>query len=157
MNTVSQQLQTQPDSLEKVTALRSLGNAQQQLGDLEQSKENLQQSLEIAQRLQLPLEISLTEFSLGNTARVLGKIEDAITHYENAALVASNPLTKVQAQINQLSLLALNERIAEAQTLIPTIQSQLATVPTTQVGIYARINFARTISKIGNQKNIAEI
>ncbi|MGH2415026.1 MAG: tetratricopeptide repeat protein, partial [Brasilonema sp.] len=67
LNEVSQQLQTQPDSLEKVTALRSLGNAEQQLGDLEQSQKNLQQSLEIAQRLQLPQEISLTEFSLGNT------------------------------------------------------------------------------------------
>ncbi|MBW4572866.1 MAG: CHAT domain-containing protein [Tolypothrix carrinoi HA7290-LM1] len=157
LNTVSEQLQTQPDSPEKVTALRSLGNTQQQLGDLEQSKENLQQSLEIAQRLQLPLEISLTEFSLGNTARVLGNIKDAIAHYENAALVASNPLTKVQAQINQLSLLVENEQTAQAKTIIPTIQSQLATLPTNQPGIYARINFARTINKIGDKRNIAEI
>lgn len=157
LNTVSEQLQTQPDSPEKVTALRSLGNTQQQLGDLEQSKENLQQSLKIAQRLQLPLEISLTEFSLGNTARVLGNIKDAIAHYENAALVASNPLTKVQAQINQLSLLVENEQTAQAKTIIPTIQSQLATLPTNQPGIYARINFARTINKIGDKRNIAEI
>lgn len=157
LNTVSQQLQTQPDSLEKVTTLRTLGNAQQQLGELEQSKENLKLSLEIAQRLQLPLEISLTEFSLGNTARVLGNIKDAITHYENAAKVAPTPLTKVQAQINQLSLLVENEQIAQAKTIIPTIQSQLATLPTTQAGIYARINFVRTINKIGNKKDIAEI
>ncbi|MBP5977472.1 CHAT domain-containing protein [Brasilonema sp. CT11] len=163
LNTVSQQLQTQPDSLEKVTALRSLGNTQQQLGDLEQSKENLQQSLEIAQRLQLPQEISLTEFSLGNTARANGNIKDAITHYENAALVASNPLTKVQAQINQLSLLVENKNTRDvklsdaASQLISTIQSQLATLPTNQPGIYARINFARTISKISDKRNIAEI
>jgi CHAT domain-containing protein/Arc/MetJ-type ribon-helix-helix transcriptional regulator len=163
LNTVSRQLQTQPDSPEKVTALRSLGNAQQQLGELEQSKENLQQSLEIAQRLQLPLEISLTEFSLGNTARVLGNIKDAIAHYENAAKVASNPLTKVQAQINQLSLLVENKNTANVERqdatsrLISTIQSQLATLPTTQAGIYARINFARTIRKIGDKRNIAEI
>ncbi|WP_414584545.1 CHAT domain-containing protein [Scytonema sp. PCC 10023] len=163
LNTVSQQLQTQPDSLEKVTALRSLGNAQQQLGELEQSKENLQQSLEIAQRLQLPLEISLTEFSLGNTNRVLGNIKDAIAHYENAALVASNPLTKVQAQINQLSLLVENKNTADVKLsdatspLISTIQSQLGTLPTTQAGIYARINFARTINKVGDKRNIAEI
>ncbi len=163
LNEVSQQLQTQPDSVEKVTALRSLGNAQQQLGDLEQSWKNLKLSLEIAQRLQLPLEISLTEFSLGNTTRALGNIKDAIAHYENAALVASNPLTKVQAQINQLSLLVENKNttgveLSDATSLlIPTIQSQLATLPTTQAGIYARINFARTISKIGDKRNIAEI
>ncbi|MFN6487518.1 MULTISPECIES: CHAT domain-containing protein [unclassified Nostoc] len=157
LNEVSQQLQTQPDSLEKVTALRSLGNVHRQLGDLEQSWKNLKHSLEIAQRLQLPLETSLTEFSLGNTARDLGNIKDAIAHYENAALIAPNSLTKVQAQINQLSLLVENEQVAQAKTIIPTIQSQLATLPTTQAGIYARINFARTISKIGNKKDIAEI
>ncbi len=160
---VSQQLQTQPGSPMKVAALRSLGNTQQQLGDLEESQKNLQQSLEIAQRLQLPQEISLTEFSLGNTTRALGNINDAIAHYENAAKITPNPLTKVQAQINQLSLLVENKNTTDVETLhatsllIPTIQSQLATLPTNQAGIYARINFARTISKIGNQKDIANI
>ncbi|MBH8554225.1 CHAT domain-containing protein [Nostocaceae cyanobacterium CENA357] len=154
---VSQQLQAQPDSLVKVTALRSLGNVLQQLGELELSQNTLQKSLKIAQRLQLPLEISLAEFSLGNTARSLSNIKDTITHYENAAKIAPNPLTKVQAQINQLSLLVESEQIAEVQKLIPTIQSQLAILPTTQVGIYARINFAHTIIKIGNKKDIAEI
>ncbi|GAA6616170.1 CHAT domain-containing protein [Scytonema sp. NUACC26] len=157
LNEVSQQLKTQPDSLEKVTALRSLGNAQQQFGDLEQSSKNLNLSLEIAQRLKLPLEISLTEFSLGNTVRGAGNIKDAIAHYENAAKVAPTPLTKIQAQINQLSLLVENQQIAEAKTLIPTIQSQLPSLPTNQAGIYARINFARTLLKIGNKKDIAKI
>ncbi|MEH1847449.1 MAG: CHAT domain-containing protein [Nostoc sp.] len=154
---VSQQLFSQPDSLVKVTALRSLGNVLQQLGELELSQKILQQSLEIAQRLQLPLEISLTEFSLGNTARSLSNIKGAIAHYENAAKIAPNPLAKVQALINQLSLLVENERIAEAKSLIPTIHSQVPNLPTNQAGIYARINFAQTLTKIGNKKDIAEI
>ncbi|MHC5742228.1 MAG: CHAT domain-containing protein [Nostoc sp.] len=154
---VSKQLQAQPDSLVKVTALRSLGNVLQQLGELESSQTNLQQSLEIAQRLQLPLEISLTEFSLGNTARSLSNIKSAIAHYENAAKIAPNPLAKVQALINQLSLLVENERITEAKLLIPTIQSQFPHLPTNQAGIYARINFAQTLATIGNKKDIAEI
>ncbi|MEH2319216.1 CHAT domain-containing protein [Nostoc sp.] len=157
LNAVSRQLQAQPDSLIKVTALRSLGNVLQQLGELESSQKNLQQSLEIAQRLQLPLEISLTEFSLGNTARSLSNIKDAIAHYQNAAKIAPNPLTKVQALINQLSLLLENERITEANSLIPTIQSQIPNLPTNQAGIYARINFAQTLTRIGNKKDIAEI
>ncbi|NMG21705.1 CHAT domain-containing protein [Brasilonema bromeliae] len=163
LNTVSRQLQTQPDSLEKVTALRTLGNAQQQSGDLEQSQKNLQQSLEIAQRLQLPQEISVIEFSLGNTARANGNRKNAIAHYEKAALIAPNPLTKVQAQINQLSLLVENKNTADLELsdttslLIPTIQSQLATLPTNQAGIYTRVNFARTITKFGNKRDIAEI
>ncbi|OYD88243.1 hypothetical protein CDG77_24750 [Nostoc sp. 'Peltigera membranacea cyanobiont' 213] len=157
LNEVSQQLNSQPDSPVKVTALRSLGNVLQQLSELELSQTNLQQSLEIAQRLQLPLEISLTEFSLGNTARSLSNIKDAIAHYENAAKIAPNPLTKVQALINQLSLLVENERITEAKSLIPTIQSQLLNLPSNQASIYARINFAQTLTTIGNKKYIAEI
>ncbi|MDZ8032661.1 CHAT domain-containing protein [Nostoc sp. DedSLP04] len=157
LNEVSQQLISQPDSPVKVTALRSLGNVLQQLGELESSQKNLQQSLEIAQRLQLPLEISLTEFSLGNTARSLSNIKDAIAHYENAAKIAPNSLAKVQALINQLSLVIENERITEAKSLIPTIQSQLPNLPTNQAGIYARINFAQTLTAIGNKKDIAEI
>ncbi|MEH1940493.1 MAG: CHAT domain-containing protein [Nostoc sp.] len=157
LNEVSQQLISQPDSLVKVTALRSLGNVLQQLGELESSQKNLQQSLEIAQRLQLPLEISLTEFSLGNTARSLSNIKSAIAHYENAAKIAPNPLAKVQALINQLSLLVENERITEAKSLISIIQAQFANLPTNQAGIYARINFAQTLATIGNKKDIAEI
>ncbi|BBD66021.1 tetratricopeptide TPR_4 [Nostoc commune NIES-4072] len=157
LNEVSQQLISQPDSIVKVTALRSLGNVLQQLGELEKSQKNLQQSLEIAQRLQLPLEISLTEFSLGNTARSLSNIKDAIAHYQNATKIAPNSLAKVQALINQLSLLVENERITEAKSLIPTIQSQLPNLPTNQAGIYARINFAQTLTTIGNKKDIAEI
>ncbi|NMF66124.1 CHAT domain-containing protein [Brasilonema octagenarum] len=160
---ISQQLQTQPDSLEKVTALRSLGNVEQQSGKLEESQKNLQQSLEIAQRLQLPQEMSLTQLSLGNTARALDQRENAIAHYKNAALIAPNPLTKVQAQINQLSLLVKDKNKADVKPsdatslLISTIQSQLPTLPINQAGIYTRINFARTISKIGNKKDIAKI
>ncbi|MBD2771812.1 CHAT domain-containing protein [Iningainema tapete] len=158
---VAQELQTQPDSQVLVAALRSLGNAQQQLGELEESEKNLQQSLEIAQRLQLPQEISLTEFSLGNTTRVLGKINQASAHYEKAAQITPNPLTKVQAQINQLSLLVENNTTnVETRliaSLLPTIQSQFASIPPNQASIYAQINFARTIKKIGNKKDIVQI
>lgn len=158
LNEVSQELLSSPDSLVKVTALRNLGITEQQLGYLDRSSKNLNFSLQIAQRLQLPSEISLTELSLGNTARALGNIEDAITDYKNAA-TGLNPLTKAQAQINLLSLLIENKRQAEAKTLIPTIQAELANLPTNQAGIYARINFARTLTKIGivNKKDIAEI
>ena len=156
LNQVSQQLLSSPNSLIKVAALRALGNTQQEFGDLENSWKNLNLSLQIAQVLQLPSEISLTELSLGNTARALGNTRDAIAYYQNAA-TAPNLLTKVQAQINQLSLLLENKYIAEAKILIPRIQPELAHLPTNQPGIYARINFARTLTKIGNKKDIAQI
>ncbi|MEM6755241.1 MAG: CHAT domain-containing protein, partial [Cyanobacteria bacterium P01_C01_bin.38] len=174
---IFQQLKLSPDSLVKVTALRSLGNTYQQLGNLEDSQRVLKRSLNIARRLQLSQEIALTELSLGNNARSLSKNNpenrEAINHYQNAAEFASNPLTKVQAQINQLSLLVEKDEIAAATTLIPTIQSQLTNLPANQTGIYARINFARTLLqnntnqnqtknnktniKLSNQKSIAQI
>lgn len=164
---ISPAIKTQPDSLIKITALRTLGNIQQQLGNLEESQKVLLQGLKIAQSLELPQETALTELSLGNTARSLDQIKNAINYYENAAKIASNPLTKIQAQINQFSLLIENKQIAAAKTLIPTIQSQLPNLPENQAGIYARINFARTLTKsttksktnnkIDNQKDIAQI
>ncbi len=38
--------------------------------------------------------------------------------------------------------------ITEAKTLVPIIQSQLSNLPENQIGIYARINFARTLIKV---------
>ncbi|MDF5740019.1 MULTISPECIES: CHAT domain-containing protein [unclassified Nostoc] len=154
---VNQQLQTQADSPMKVAGLRSLGNVLQLSGDFNRSWQILQQSLEVSKRLQLPEEISLTEFSLGNTAKALGNRQDAIAHYQKATEIARNPLTKVQAQINQLSLLVETEQTANVKALIPTIQAQLLAVPVSQASIYARINFACTIAKISDKKDIAQM
>ena len=178
LDEIEQQLQ-QPSSEEsvvKVIALRALGNTRQQLGDLDKSKQALDESLKIAnilkttEKLELSQEIALTEFSLGNTARSQGNTKEAINHYQKAA-ESSNPLTKLQAQINQLNLLVSllveekqqekleidkEQQITTAKTLISTIQSQLASLPTSQTGIYARINFARTIA-IDNKQDITQI
>ncbi|MEO1429227.1 MAG: CHAT domain-containing protein [Cyanobacteria bacterium J06633_8] len=157
---ISNAIYTQPDSLVKVTALRSLGNTHQQLGNLEESDKVLKQSLKIAQRLKLSQEIALTELSLGNNFRSLGNTNKAINRYQKAAQAASNSLTKIQAQINQLSLLVENKQTKSAEKLIPIIQPQLGNLSVNQNSIYARINFARTLTKtkIGNkQNNIAEI
>ena len=167
----------QIDPLVKVTALRALGNTRQQLGDLQKSEEALTKSLNIRDPKLPQEEIALTEFSLGNTYRSLNETKEAIKFYTSAAESTSNRLTKVQAQINKLSLLVKDEEeeeqeneqkeeqkiteakkllITEGKTLIPTIQSQLASLPTNQVGIYARINFARTLNTIDNKPDIAQ-
>ena len=151
LESIEQQLSNKPNSPLKAAALRSLGNAWQQLGELDKSQKTLQLSLEIAKGLQLSPEIGMTEFSLGNTVRALGDPQGAIAHYQQAAEITPQPLTKVQAQINLLSLLVENKKIAEAKGLIPKIQSQLAGLPTNQASIYASINLADTIIEIGNQ------
>ncbi|MBD2195803.1 MULTISPECIES: CHAT domain-containing protein [Calothrix] len=157
LQAVNKQLQTQPDSPMKVAGLRSLGNALQLAGDFEQSQQVLQQSINIAQNLKLPQDISIGEFSLGNTKRAAGDFASAIAHYQKAAEVAPTPFTKIQAQINQLSLLLETEKTADAKVLVPIIRSQLANLPLNHSSLYASIHFARTIKNLGGNQDIAQI
>ncbi|OUL29763.1 hypothetical protein BV378_05080 [Nostoc sp. RF31YmG] len=157
LQAVNKQLQTQPDSPMKVAALRSLGNALQLAGDFERSQQVLQQSINIAQNFKLPQDVSIGEFSLGNTKRAQGDFASAIAHYQKAAEVAPNTFSKIQAQINQLSLLVETEKTTDAKALAPIIQSQLVNLPLNHASLYASINFARTIQNISDNKNIAQI
>ncbi len=156
-----QQLQTlknQPDSLTKAVALRSLGDTLQLVGDLQQSEKVLKLSLEIAQRLQSPPNISVALFSLGNNARAQRTInpdqqtrqtaEGALAYYQQAADASTSPTTRIQAQLNQLSLLIESQRFSEARSLWSQIQSQLANLPPNRAGVYARINLAQSLMKL---------
>jgi CHAT domain-containing protein len=156
-----QQLQTlkkQPDSLTKAIGLRSLGNILQLVGDLKQSEEVLKQSLEVAQRLQSPANISATLFSLGNTIRAQQNRntdqtqrtlpENALTYYRQAAEASTSPTTKIQAQLNQLSLLLETNKLSDAQILGLQIQTQLFNLPVSRMRVYAQINLAQSLMKL---------
>ncbi|KYC41543.1 hypothetical protein WA1_15940 [Scytonema hofmannii PCC 7110] len=143
---VNETLRSQPDTLEKAVGLRSLGDVLQLVGDLDKSNVVLQQSLEVAQRLQSPKEISASLFSLGNNARALPQKPKAVDYYKKTVEVSPSPLTKVQAQLNLLDLFLEDKQITNAQNLIPSIQSQLDQLPPSRAAIYARINFAQSLS-----------
>jgi CHAT domain-containing protein len=145
------QLQTQPDSLLKAAGLRSLGVALQVVGNLEESQQVLQQSLAITQRFDAVAEQSSTLFSLGNTARALQEFEDAIAYYQQAASIAISPLTQVEAQLNQLSLLIETQNWTDAQTLVPQIYAQLSNLPLNRAAVYAQVNFAESLMKMGSR------
>ncbi|BAY42596.1 hypothetical protein SAMD00079811_01740 [Scytonema sp. HK-05] len=145
-------LQSQPDSLEKTVGLRSLGDILQLVGNLKDSQGALQQSLEIAQRLQSPAEIGASLFSLGNNARTQQQKQQAIDFYQQTVKISTSPLTKVQAQLNHLDLLIEDQQSPQAQTLIPLIQSQLNTLPASRSAVYARINFAHSLAKLGMEE-----
>jgi CHAT domain-containing protein len=149
---LSQQLDSQPDSLNKLVDLRSLGEALQFTGDLEQSRQVLQTSLELAERLQLPQEIGAAWLSLGNTASIQQDIESASTFYRKAIEIAPSPLLKVQARINYLSLLVNTDQAPDGQ-LLPAITTELADLPTSQATIYASIHFAQTLIKLKNPED----
>lgn len=161
-----QQLQTltnQPDSIAKAIALRSLGDTLQLVGDLQQSETVLKLSLEMAQRLQSPANISSALFSLGNNARARAVInpdqqtrqttEGALAYYQQAAQESTSSTTRIQAQLNQLSLLIETQQLSEARVLASQIQSELANLPPSRTAIYARINLAESLMKLSPPDN----
>jgi CHAT domain-containing protein len=160
----TQLLQNQPNSSLKVTALRSLGNVLRVTGNLEASRQGnleaspqcylktsrqiLQQSLEIAYSLPDKQAVADVLLSLGNTARSEQKIPDAIEFYRQAANAATSPTIRIDAQINQLKLLLESEQITAVQALLPQIQTQISDLSPSRTAIYARINFAETLTQL---------
>jgi len=149
---VHQKLQLQPNSIEKAVGLRSLGDTLLVIGDGEKSDTALNQSREIAEHLQSNVEIGASLFSLGNNARIQQKTSDAIAYYQQAVQLSPSPLTKVQAQLNILSLLIENQQLSAAETLLPSIPSQLAQLPSSRASIYAQINYVQSLNKFLSAK-----
>ncbi len=147
-------LQKQPDSPLKVAGLRNLGITLRLVRDLEQAQQVLQQSLELAQRLQSPAEIGETLLALGNLASTGQNSSSAIEYYQKAAVVSPFPTTQVQAQLNQLSLLLEQQQWSAAQSLLPQIQSQIANLPLKSTTIDAKINFAKSLSRLKQATSI---
>ncbi|MCT7980099.1 CHAT domain-containing protein [Laspinema olomoucense] len=145
---VNQELQSQPDSHLKITGLQNLGNALQVVGDLPEAQRVLSQSLAIARNLRAAGEISTTLLSLGNTARALEDWDQALTYYQEAAATATAPITKLDAQLNQLSLSVETQQWETARSLLNPIIEQLATLPPSRSGVYARVNFAFSALKM---------
>jgi tetratricopeptide (TPR) repeat protein len=148
LEAATKQLASQPDSREKALGWRSLGDALLVTGDLETSENALQESFKIAQRLKSDADIGASLLSLANNARMQQKQDQAIiAYYEQAFQISPLPLTKIQAQINHLSLLIEEQRLTEAQGLIPSIQSQLTQLPPSRASIYAQIHLAQSLMK----------
>ncbi|MDX2100691.1 MAG: CHAT domain-containing protein [Leptolyngbyaceae cyanobacterium bins.59] len=145
---VGQTLQGQPNSLTKAIGLRSLGNALRVVGDLQQSQTVLNQSLTIARELKATQVIAEINLSLGNTAQARQTFPEALNFYRQAATTAVLPLTRTQAHLNQLSLLLDTRNWAEAVPLIPTLQPLVLNLPPSRAAVYARINFAQSLTRL---------
>lgn len=152
----TQLLQNQPDSLLKATALRSLGNVLRVTGNLEASGQVLQQSLAVAKGLQIPNAIADTLLSLGNTANAKRDTQGALQFYQQAANISTSQTIQVQALLHQLNLLVENKQQADAITLWQRLQSLIANLPPSRTSVYARINLAQTLMKLGNTEELAD-
>jgi CHAT domain-containing protein/cytochrome c556 len=150
---VKEKLQAQPDTIEKTVGLRSLGDALMVIGDLTQSQKILEQSLFVAQRLELPAQMAASLLSLGNNARAKQKIAQALDYYQQTITKSVSPLTKVQAQLNQLSLLIDTQQLSQIPNLIPSITAELQQLPPSRASIYAQINYAQSLMKALNPES----
>ncbi|NHC35550.1 CHAT domain-containing protein [Scytonema millei] len=144
LTSADRSLSATPDSPLKAAGLRQMGNLLRSIGDLPQSQQILQRSLELARKLNSQSDIAASLFSLGNTARSQRDNPTALAYYQQAATTAIAPITKLQARLNQFSLL-VDTQDSTAQSLIPEIQSLLATIPPSSKTIYAQIDFAQSL------------
>jgi CHAT domain-containing protein len=161
---VEKQLSMQSDSVVTIT-LQNLGNVRRQARALKRSDEILQLSVAVAQRVKLPQAESQALLSLGNTelalARKAQEIQDkqnaeiylqkALTNYQKAAAITTSPITKIQAQLNQLSLLLEIQEYTSAQDLLAPISAQLSQLPPSRASVYAHVNFAQSLIKVGTR------
>ncbi|MGQ4645948.1 CHAT domain-containing protein [Lyngbya aestuarii] len=175
---IQKTFQEKPDSTLKATGLRSLGNALRVTGNFTQSEEILRESLHVAQRLgqrkqpsfleELSQEQSQALLSLGNTERALASrakntkdiktannyLQKALINYQKAAATATSPITKIQAQLNKLSLLIDAEQSNYIQAFLPQIEQVLRQLPLGRASIYARVNLARSLMLMSKKDDI---
>jgi CHAT domain-containing protein len=126
------------------------------------SLQALEQSLQVASKLNSPELVAEIQLNLGNTAQALrNTTEDkakytteALQYYQKAAESAVLPMTRLQAQLNQLRLSIQTGKPIPSQVSWRQIQSQLANLAPSRKTIYARINLVQTLSCL-KQKSTA--
>jgi len=149
---VEPKLQQQPDSELKAIGLRRLGNVLRLVGTMDAAQQRLTQSLQVAQAIQSRQQISAAFLGLGNTARSQGEIEAALNYYQQAAdTISSDSSTRIQAQLNQLSLIATTPTLSPNPALIQSLQQQIRQLPVSRTAIEARINLAGSLMRLHAQ------
>ena len=148
LNSVEQELQTQPDSSFKVQGLQSLGIALQKVGKLSESQTVLKQSLAIADRLDPLPDTSSVLFSLGNVTRKADKFTEAQKYYQLATENTTNPRVRLESQLNLLRLYLESEQSQRAIVLIPQVKANLSNIPPNRTSVNAAVNFAESLERL---------
>lgn len=157
--------------------------------DLDIAKWLLEQSFEVAKNLKSPQEMAESSISLGNIERAAyyrakdaydrvptqeennfekqaGFKDRAIEYYQTAREIATSPLTAIEAQLNQISLLvefekrsetALNkgttsEQVERQLNQLPELRSRLDSLPLSHQTVDARINLAQSLIDLNFNK-----
>ncbi|MEM8676708.1 MAG: CHAT domain-containing protein [Cyanobacteria bacterium P01_G01_bin.67] len=131
------------------TGLQYLGNALRTVGNLQKSAQVLKESLTIVPTPETLLELGNTEKALSDRYLATNQLQLAeqytqatLYHYQQAFNQGKN----LQAGLNYLSLAIALGKWSDISTLIPQIKRSLTPSPTSRTEIYARLNFARSLT-----------
>lgn len=158
-------LDNESPSLTVAVGLRSLGEVLRLVDQPEQSEIILAKSLNLAEKLQSPLDQAATYLSIGNTAREIAEREPvrsrrenyeqkAASAYGNVIKLSPSPMIRQQAQLNQLSLLLKLEQVSATEELWRSLNSQLNSLSPSRSGVYQQINFAQTFINLAQTKKL---
>ncbi|MGG6269423.1 CHAT domain-containing protein [Leptolyngbya sp. AN03gr2] len=157
LESVTQQLKTQPASTLKLAAVRNLGIVWQVIGQLDKAKTTLEESVSIAKQLNSREEISVSLFNLANVVRSMGQIEAALEQYNQAAKLTNLPQTRLGIQVNQFSALVKLRNWQAAKTVLEQSKLELQKLSPSRQTIYARVNLSNHAMKNLQQFSNREI
>ena len=146
LQNIQQQIEQQEDNQLKAIAWQNLGVVLYTNGNFETALEVLSKSLNLSQQLSLNTQANIL-ISIGNTQQALQNYDQALSSYQEALAEASNPPVKLEALLNQLSLLIKLERYSQAEQLFSPIESLLSQLSPSRQQIYAQVNFAENLIK----------
>lgn len=149
---VTAELDQQPNPEIRATGYRSLGNVLRLVGDLEEAERSLLLSLQNAEATDAPQEVSMTQLSLGNTARARKSFDLAIDYYQKASQ-SPIPSTQQQARLNLLSVLIDKQDWSQAQHLWPQIETELSGQPPSRRNIYSKVNLVKSLVKLNQESS----
>lgn len=86
--------------------------------------------------------------SIGNIARDLQQYDVALAYYREAAKLSGNAMGRVEAELNQLSLLVKISQWAEAKARVWKIPSLLSALSESCSSVYVRVNMAASLMKM---------
>ncbi len=167
---VAEELRAQPVSPVKVAGLKNLGNLLSQKGERKRSEQILQKSLLLANKLGLSESTSQILLDLGNNQRNIAIIEknkqnlaqsnprslQALEYYQQAELRATFLITKIKAQLNQLTIYVETKELSSPQKLnklLTSIPEGLDKLPASRESVYLHLNFANNLIELDSDSN----
>ncbi|WP_425218256.1 CHAT domain-containing protein [Tumidithrix helvetica] len=155
---VNESLNSEPNSLLKAVALDNLGDMLTTVGDLKRARQALEQSQKVLESLpdqnltsQISVQKNLVLLRLGNLSRAEDDTNAAAEFYLKAESTTAQPLSRLQAQLNLLSLAIEDNKITDIEKLRSQIASSFTKLPTSRDAIHARINYAESLLKLAKQ------